>query len=445
MTDSFITIAGQMELTRDDFPQLKNGDIYMDWTGAALPPEFLIRQSHQFLSRNLLGNPHSHREASSKAIDEIMETRHEILDYLNAPPSEYEVIFTMNATNATLLLQHYKFSGGELLLTADNHNSVNGLREIARQQGAVVRYAPVNPDLSIDECMLMHKLEHPRTSGNHLFCYPAKSNYTGHLHPLEWVKKAKEHGWNVLLDAAAFLANDRLDVASVQPDFIPVSFYKIFGFPTGIGCLVIRRECYEKMYKRWFSGGSILIVSVKNDFYAPEAVGYARYEDGTVNFGLIPAVRNGLKFMKRLGNVKNNAVECSSALYDRLKRMRSGDVTVDIHNARGNDIICFSIRKNGNIVNPLRFEQEAIRSGVYVRTGCFCNPGINEKIFGYSVEEYEQLYDDRLMPEQVARLKNFAESRPLGAIRVSFGYANTLADIEKFASFTYAFLEALNG
>lgn len=434
----------ELILTRNDFPQLKEGNIYVDWTGAALPPSFLIRGWAEHLRENLYGNPHSHRETESRSIDQISETRNDVLQFLNASPEEYEVIFTSNATNAILLLQHFKFTGGELLLTADNHNSVNGLREIARNEGAVVRYVPVKDDLTIDECILKHRLENPRTTGNRLFCYPAKSNYSGTLHDLQWVDNAQRSGWYVMLDAAAFLANDRLNLSVVKPDFVPVSFYKIFGFPTGIGCLVIKKRCYEKMYKRWFSGGSILIVSVKSDFYAPEVSGYARYEDGTINFALIPAISRGLKFIAGLGDRKAYATGLSAELYKRLSGMKDGDTSVCVHNKRGNDIICFSIKKKDKIVNPLIFEGSAQRSGIYVRTGCFCNPGINEKIFNYSVEEYEHLYNDGLMSSQADRLKAFADTRPLGAIRVSFGYANDLNDVVRFEEFTKEFISEIS-
>jgi len=46
-------------------------------------------------------------------------------------------------------------------------------------------------------------------------------------------RKAHEHGWDVLLDAAAFVPTNPLDLSQVKPDFVPVSFYKMFGYPTG--------------------------------------------------------------------------------------------------------------------------------------------------------------------------------------------------------------------
>jgi molybdenum cofactor sulfurtransferase len=157
---------------------------------------------------------------------------------------------------------------------------------------------------------------------------------------------------------------------------------------------------------------------------------------------MIPAVRRGLEFISKIRGRKEHAVELSRLLFDRLKNLSYNGSSVIIHNRRGNDIIDFSISKNGKIINPGLFERSAISHGVYVRTGCFCNPGVNEKIFG-SVDEFENQYSDEIMSGQAGRLKRLAESKPLGCIRVSFGYANDMHDVDRFAEFTEDFLKKL--
>jgi selenocysteine lyase/cysteine desulfurase len=54
-------------------------------------------------------------------------------------------------------------------------------------------------------------------------------------HPLEWIEQAHNQGWDVLLDAAAYVPTSQLDLIKVKPDFVPISFYKMFGYPTGLG------------------------------------------------------------------------------------------------------------------------------------------------------------------------------------------------------------------
>jgi molybdenum cofactor sulfurtransferase len=70
------------------------------------------------------------------------------------------------------------------------------------------------------------------TIGDHhnLFAYPAQSNFSGVQHPLEWIDQAHSHGWDVLLDAAAYVPTNRLDLGRWHPDFVAASFYKMFGW-----------------------------------------------------------------------------------------------------------------------------------------------------------------------------------------------------------------------
>ncbi|KAF8412741.1 hypothetical protein HHK36_000710 [Tetracentron sinense] len=46
--------------------------------------------------------------------------------------------------------------------------------------------------------------------------------------------------WKVLIDAAKGCATQPPDLASFPADFVVISFYKIFGYPTGLGALLVR-------------------------------------------------------------------------------------------------------------------------------------------------------------------------------------------------------------
>ena len=52
----------------------------------------------------------------------------------------------------------------------------------------------------------------PRRRG--LFAYPAQSNFSGVQHSLAWIEVAHEHGYDVLLDAAAYVPSNRLDLSA---------------------------------------------------------------------------------------------------------------------------------------------------------------------------------------------------------------------------------------
>ena len=117
----------------------------------------------------------------------------------------------------------------------------------------------------------------------------------------------------MLLDAAAFAPTNPLDLGKFKPDFVPLSFYKIFGYPTGIGALIARTEALAKLHRPWFAGGTITVASVQGDkYYLAEAT--TAFEDGTLDYLNIPAVEIGLKHIESIGyEIIHERVHCSPA------------------------------------------------------------------------------------------------------------------------------------
>ena len=226
-------------------------------------------------------------------------------EFFHAPADEYLCIFTANASAALRLVgESYPFGqGGTFALTFDNHNSVNGIREFARRRGARIEYVPVvAPDLRLDRPAMLGGARLRRPDGRrNLLAFPAQSNFSGVQHPLELVDEA--HGrW--LGRAASTPPRSCRPTASTSlrrgADFVSLSFYKIFGFPTGVGCLLMRRALLPEMRRPWFAGGTITIASVQGDghYLHPDE---AAFEDGTVDYLNLPAVVTGLEHIERLG------------------------------------------------------------------------------------------------------------------------------------------------
>jgi selenocysteine lyase/cysteine desulfurase len=272
------------------------GHVYLDHTGAGLPARAQVRAHAERIAAGPYGNPHSVSPASEASGALVDSARCRVLEHFHADPAEYAVVFTANATGACRLVgEAYPFRpGSRLALTLDNHNSVNGLREYARSRGADTVYIPLEaPRLGIDATAMRAVLDSSATSGTGLLAYPAQSNFSGVQHSLDWVARAKAAGWDVLLDAAAYAPANLLDLAAVQPDFVAVSWYKVFGYPTGIGCLVARREALARLRRPWFSGGTIHLASAQGQWHHM-ADGEAAFEDGTVNYLSIPDIEWGL-------------------------------------------------------------------------------------------------------------------------------------------------------
>src|SRR5215471_4852317 len=183
------------------------GHVYLDYTGAGLAAQSQLTAHLTRLRSGCFGNPHSENPTSSASTTLLEEARAAVLRHFNTTAEDYAVIFTPNATGACrLVAEAYPFRHrSRLVLTADNHNSVNGIREFAKAGGARVAYVGLTSELRISEADLFAALGRGHGSRPGLFCYPAQSNFSGVQHPLNWVRSAQAAGYDVLLDAAAFV------------------------------------------------------------------------------------------------------------------------------------------------------------------------------------------------------------------------------------------------
>lgn len=99
----------------------------------------------------------------------------------------------------------------------------------------------------VDHHFNIHTRDLATGGKNNLLAYPAQFNFSSVQHPMEWIEKARVKGNDVLLDATAFVPTNRLDLGAVKPDFVPLSFYKMFSYPTGLGALIARIAVLGKL------------------------------------------------------------------------------------------------------------------------------------------------------------------------------------------------------
>lgn len=438
-----------------EFARLDDGNhIYLDYTGGGLYALSQLQAHHDLLANAVLGNPHSSNPTSQATTQLVEQARQYILHYFNAAPEEYVVIFTQNASMALKLVgEAYPFEPGDhYLLTFDNHNSVNGIREFARGHGATTAYIPVVlPDMRVDEAELLDSLEQARPGGHHLFAYPAQSNFSGVQHPLAWIAMAQARGWDVVLDAAAFVATNRLDLGLWHPDFVPISFYKMFGYPTGVGCLLARRQALAKLRRPWFAGGTITVASVQGDRYYL-AEGEAAFEDGTLNYLNIPAVEIGLRYLEAVGTETIHERVCclTGWLLDSLSalRHRNGNPLVRIYGAintqwRGGTVTMNFYRADGSVIDHRMIEQRANQANISLRTGCFCNPGGAEIALGLSAGELATCFRQTSQHDRftVDDFRLCIDGKSSGAVRVSLGLVSNFADVYHFIQFAQGLLD----
>ncbi|MGW1740145.1 aminotransferase class V-fold PLP-dependent enzyme [Nocardia sp. NPDC001965] len=444
--------TGALDLLRSsEYRYLDDGGVvYLDFAGAGLAATAQHRAHEARLTKQCFGNPHSENPTSRAATASVEEARRAVLAHLNADPADYCAVFTANASAACRLVgEAYPFTrGSRFVVTSDNHNSVIGVREFARRRGGRVVYVPIDtPDLrtsdeAVDAALSPGSARRTATAGRRgLFAYPAQSNFTGVQHPLDRVELAHERGYDVLLDAAAYLPANTLDLSVVKPDFVPISWYKLFGYPTGVGCLVARRSALARLRRPWFAGGTIAAASLQGNWHVA-ADDESAFEDGTLNFLSIPDVTFGLGWLRDIGLdlVRRRVTALTDWLLTRLVSLRhdNGSPMVRIYGPldtadRGGTVAFNFLDPEGVVVDERLIATESAAAGISLRTGCFCNPGAGEAAFGIGLPVLSRLFGTR-----TATMEEYIEALGLpsgGAIRVSFGPVSDIADVQTFLRF----------
>lgn len=479
-------------LREEEFPQLKSGErpsVYLDFTGSGLPQRRQLEESTEQLESALYCNIHSDSRCSRETERAVEEVRDHILDFFHVPRGTYTVIFTSGATGALHLIgESFPWSeDSKYLYSKQNHNSVLGVRMLAKEHGAEFRTLPwdlYKRDLSgvFDEAAaagaaeeesdearaqrlrpnarsLAYSFDDMENGTHHLVAFPAECNFGGVKYPLDLVHafqthnfgeqfaevdQAKENHWHVLLDAAAFVPTNPLDLNKYPASFVVMSFYKMFGWPTGLGALLVRNDVAPILRKHWFAGGSVVMVSCDSDFCKLKPQYHERFEDGTMHFLGITALKHGFTVLEELGmdSIQQHVWAVTRRLYEGLSALRhsTGTPVVKVYGEHErNDpslqggIVAFNLlTPDGSYIGYSGIGKLAADEGFMIRAGCSCNPG--------SCHNYLGLSEDLVISSSMQRTScgdemDNVDGIPLGAVRVSMGYITTLEDVDAFVDF----------
>ncbi|KAI9024729.1 molybdenum cofactor sulfurase [Hyaloraphidium curvatum] len=453
--------ADEFERRRErEFPALQD-TVYLDYAASPPAPPAAVQAFLSDMSSTLYSNPHSRSTAAvatSLAIDRV-RTRVlvELFGLESERAKEWDVVFTSGATSSLKLVGDafpWRREGRTRLRYLKNsHTSLVGIRGLALANGVDVQ--------ALEEAeMLGGWSDEPDVLC--LAAYPAQCNATGARLGLELCRKIKQRSPKtaVLVDAAAYLSTNVLNLGALEsrlaPDFIAMSFYKLFGWPTGLGALVVKRASGHLLSNdAYFGGGTVEGFSTGSPFWVTRRRGagykptvHERLEAGTLPFLDIVGLGHALDTHRALYGshslVSAHATSLASFVADALGALRHANGSPVFRRHMGYYLeqpgatIGFSLLDSrGAHSGHVQFDRLATINGFQLRTGRLCNTGAWISAAGFDDEDLVRMRDKQLSCWDDDEFDE--QARPLGIARISFGASSTLADALAFVEFVRRF------
>jgi len=280
-------------------------------------------------------------------------------------------------------------------------------------------------------------------------------NMNGERLPLDWTGKLRLslHHPNSysLLDVAALVSTTPIDLSNhlFAPDFISLSFYKIFGFPD-LGALIVRKAAGHVFdHRKYFGGGTTEMTTCLGESWVArkDSSLHARLEDGTIAFRNILALKCAITTHRALfgglEQVSTHARWLAGILHDRLTSMMhyNGAPVCQVYKSIDSDYqdsqrqgptIAFNIqRSNGAYIGPWHAGAFLRASRIHVRTGNVCNPAGMACALGVEAGWIRGAFDAGLRCNTEA---DVVDGVPFGIVRVTLGAMSTLEDVETLVS-----------
>ncbi|KAL9044715.1 MAG: hypothetical protein Q9214_002164, partial [Letrouitia sp. 1 TL-2023] len=443
-----------------EYPTLQ-GVVYLDHASTTPIAQSLIQQFSRDMTTSIFGNPHSTSESSRLSTRRIEDVRLRALQFFNADPDDFDLVFVANATaGIKLVLEGFRANSGGFWYGyhKDAHTSLVGLREDASWHHCF------RSDSEVDQWLRSE--EYPGSNGVEgclgLFGYPAQSNMNGRRLPLSWPERIRSFKCNShyrtysLLDAAALVSTSPLDLSdsSRAPDYTVLSFYKIFGFPD-LGALIIRKDATSPVLgRKYFGGGTVEIVTcaIEQWHIRKQETLHDQLEDGTLPIHSIIALDSALDVQGRLfesiGKVASHTSFLSDKLYDELSSLRHGNGSpvcemysgplTDHEGARNQGpVIALNLKDSrGDWVSNAEVEKLANVKNIHLRSGALCNPGGIASSLRLTPWEMKQNFS---AGQRCGNENDVMGGKPTGMIRISLGATNNLHDISYFVNFVKEF------
>ena len=315
---------------------------------------------------------------------------------------------------------------------------------VRARQGAPVEYAPLTvPDLRIER----ERLEHARRPRRRV---PSSSpSPRSRTSPASSIRSTSSSGACARMGRPARRRRVRADepsrLSAVKPDFVSVSFYKMFGYPTGVGCLLARTRASARCGGPGSPAARLISrPSGPRSAFSSRRSGLRRRH---AELSAIPAVEIGLRHSSGPAWSDQYACPLPDGVAAAASREPSTQqwpshgphLRADHDQPRGGTIDDELLRPRGPLAGLPPRGGTGRCAGISLRTGCFCNPGAGETAEGITEDDIlkgaETLGRSLTMPNFLKLMRELGSGKSVGAIRVSFRHCQQLRRRPAFCRF----------
>lgn len=383
-----------VEKARADFPILKrkiHGQtlVYLDSGATSQKPESVIKAMDDYY-RNTNANIHRGvYELSVESTRLVDEARKKVADFIGARTEE--VIFTRNASESLNLVMYSwgkdNVKNGEAVLVSklEHHSNLVPWQELCREKGAELRIIDVT-----NEGELMMAGGEPKEFAENglkvklgsfeelvddrvkLFAVTGASNVLGTMPDLPlMIKKLKNKAPNmkVLVDASQMVPHMKVDVKTLDADFVAFSGHKMLG-PTGTGVLWGRKEILSQMRPFLYGGDMIGEVKITGASWADIP---SRFEAGTPDIAGIIGLGAAIDYLENLGmdNVRQHEKELMAYALEKMSTLEKEGLIVT-YGPKDTEVRGGALPFNVVGVHPHDAAQILDNFGIAVRSGQHC-------------------------------------------------------------------------
>ena len=271
-----------IDAIRAQFPILSrqiNGKplVYLDSAASAQKPNIVLEAMADFAHTSYANVHRGIHTLSNEATAAYEDAREATAQFIGAGANE--IVFTKGATEAINLLAHSLGqglkAGDEIIISElEHHANIVPWHMLCARSGAILRWANINDDGSIDMAHFKTLLN-PRTK---IVAIAHISNVLGTRLPIEEiVALAHEIGAKIIIDGSQGVVHEVVDVKAIDADFYVFSSHKLYG-PTGIGVLYGKSELLNQM-PPFLGGGEMIEIVTKGSVTFNESP--FRFEAGT--------------------------------------------------------------------------------------------------------------------------------------------------------------------